>query len=297
MQVIITNILPTYPAKVGLQWALEAAGSAGVHTFDVERSGSPGGPWIKVATGLSDIYVWEDTLTDNNANILSLGRDIYYRIYAIPPVGPDPSVYSDIVNLDGQAESAVVGPSPAIGYKKNTSSQYEKPPTTKIAPRPTADGRRRLLRRKILRDEYILMKKLAGMEYYLLKRRHFGTRCTDCYDSITRTVVKSNCSTCYGTSWDGGYFTPVAMLGRRATSPIAASMSPQAKMEVNRTQIQFLDFPRIDEEDVIVEKSTDRRFLVKSRYFTSLKSIPVHQTLTVSEFERNAVEYSIPVTL
>jgi hypothetical protein len=74
-------------------------------------------------------------------------------------------------------------------------------------------------------------------------------------------------------------------------------MSPQAKMDINMTQIQFLDFPRIDEEDIIVEKANDRRFLVKSRYFTSLKTIPVHQTVSVSELERQAVEYKIPVTL
>lgn len=296
MRVVISNILPIYPAKVGLQWVVEAKSALGTYSFDVERSGSPEGPWIKVATGLLDTYLWEDPLTDNSANILSLGRDIYYRIYADPP-GTGTSEYSDAVNLDGQAQSHVTDPIPAVGYKKNTYSQYEKPPTTKIAPRPTADGRRRLLRRKILRDEYILMKKLAGMEYYLLKRRHFGVRCTACYDRITREVTKSNCTLCYGTSWEDGYFTPVLMLGRRLSSQIQADISPQAKAEVNTAQIQFMDFPRVDEEDIIVERATNRRFLVKGRYFTSLKSIPVHQTLTVSELERNAVEYSIPVSL
>ena len=296
MRIVITQITPTYPSKVGLQWVLEGKNVVGVFSFDVERSGSPGGPWTKVATALLDTYLWEDPLTDESANILSLGRDIYYRLYVDPP-GSGESKYSDIVNLDGQAESAVVGPNPVIGYKKDTDSQYEKPPTTNIAPRPSANGRRRLLRRKILRDEYILMKKLVGMEYYLLKRRHFGTRCTACYDRITRESVKSNCSTCYGTSWVDGYFDPVEMLGRRATSPVRAEMTPQAKMEVNPTQIQFMDFPRIDEEDIIVEKANNRRFLVKNRSFTSLKSIPVHQTVSVSELERNAVEYSISVSL
>lgn len=296
MRVVVTQITPIYPSKVGLQWTVEGKDAVGVFTFDVERSGSPGGPWTKVVTGLADTYLWDDPLTDENANILSLGRDIYYRIFLDPP-GSGSSIYSDIINLDGQVESTIVGPVPAIGYKKNTYSQYEKPPTTKIAPRPTAEGRRRLLRRKILREEYILMKKLAGMEYYLLKRRHFGTRCTACYDRITREVTKSNCAVCYGTSWVDGYFTPVAILGRRAASQVRAEMSPQAKMEINPTQIQFMDFPRIDEEDVIVEKANNRRFLVKSRSFTSLKSIPVHQTISVSELERNAVEYSIPVSL
>lgn len=296
MIVVVTKITPIYPAKVGLQWTLEGTNATGVFNFDVERSGSPGGPWVKVATSLPDTYMWEDPLTDGSANILSLGRDIYYRIMVDPP-GTGASKYSDIINLDGQVESKVVGPNPVIGYKKETKSQYEIPPTTKIAPRPSAEGRRRLLRRKILRDEYILMKKLAGSEYYLLKRRHFGTRCTVCYDKTTREVLGSNCTTCYGTSWVGGYFNPVEMLGRRAVSQVRAETSPQAKMEVNPTRIQFLDFPKIDEEDIIVEKAYNHRYLVKSRAFTTLKTIPIHQTVTVSELERNAVEYSITVSL
>ena len=66
---------------------------------------------------------------------------------------------------------------------------------------------------------------------------------------------------------------------------------------MNQTRIQFLDFPRIDEEDILVEKANNRRYLVMSRYFTSLKTIPVHQTISVSELERQAVEYKIPVSL
>jgi hypothetical protein len=87
------------------------------------------------------------------------------------------------------------------------------------------------------------------------------------------------------------------MYGRKLPSQTQTQEASQTKIETNQTRIQFLDFPRIDEEDVLVEKSTNKRFLVMSRYFTSLKTIPVHQTVTVSEFERQAVEYKIPVDL
>ena len=295
MRVVITNVLPVYPSAVGLQWDLEGVSSSGSFLFNIERSGSPGGPWTIIKTALADTYLWDDPLTDESANLLSLGRDIYYRVYATPPTG-DP-VYSGIVNLDNQAETTLSGPEERIGYKKDDNYQHEMLPATGLAERPTRTGRSRLLRRKIMRDEYVLMKKLAGQEYYLLKRRHFGTRCTVCYDAATRKVLKSNCSDCYGTSWEDGYFNPVAMLGRRAASQVQSNESPQAKLDVNLTSIQFLDFPRIDEEDIIVEKATNRRYLVKSRYFTSLKTIPVHQTISVSELERQAVEYRISVSL
>lgn len=295
MRVVVTSITPWFPDKVRLQWDLEVISSSGVFHFDIERSGSPGGPWTKVEEDLEDTYLYDDTLDSEEVNVMSLGRDLYYRILAKPPTGDD--VYSDPINLDGLVSSTPVGPEAVIGYRVDTDNQFEVNPITRIQPRPRGVGLRRLLRRKILRDEYILFKKLAGIEFYLLKRRHFGTRCAVCYDPVSRSVTKSICTVCYGTSWQGGYFTPMPILGRRLSSQIQSAITERAKIDINQTGIQFLDFPRIDEEDVLVEKAHNRRFLVRSRAATSLKTIQVHQTIMVSELERQAVEYKVPVNL
>lgn len=303
MRVVITKVSPQYATAnngVSVQWDLEAVKETGSFAFTLMRAGSPDGPWYDAATGI-DIVIATDyfeTPVDYEANLLSLARDIYYKVKVIPPSGAANAVYSRPVNLDGHAQTLITGPDPVIGYKADISYQHEEDPQTGLERRlrfPDGTARRRLLRRKILREEYVLLKKLAGIEFYLLKRKHFGIRCTSCYDSRTREVTKSSCSDCYGTSWQGGYHEPVYMLGRRAASQVTAEVSPQAKMETDFTRIQFLDFPRIDEEDVVVEKYSNRRYLVKSRYFTSLKTIPVHQTVAVSELERQAVEYGITI--
>jgi hypothetical protein len=297
MKVLITKITPWFPRKVAIQWDVEECRTSGVLQFYVERAGSPGGPWVRIASNLLDEYLYEDDLNTESINVLALNRDIYYRIgaSAAPAIGP--TDFSDPTNLDGQTSSVVTGPEPIIGYTVDFRSQYEPPPQTQIMPRPDPRARKRLLRRKILRDEYIVLKKLNGIEFYLLKRRHYGVRCPVCYEPATRNVTRSACPTCFGTSWTGGYFTEVFMYGRKLPSQIQAQEAAQTKVETNQTRIQFLDFPRIDEEDILVEKNTNKRFLVRSRYFTSLKTIPVHQTVTVSEFERQAVEYKIPVNL
>jgi hypothetical protein len=301
MRVIITKVSPIYTGTnkgVSVQWDMEAVKESGVFNFTLMRAGAPEGPWDDAATG-ADIFTANDYFelpAGFKANVLSLARDIYYKVKVIPPSGAANQVFSRPVNLDGQAQTVIEGPHPIIGYRANTDYQFEEEPQTGLAPRPDGVARLRLLRRKILREEYVLLKKLAGIEFALLKRRHFGTRCTSCYDPRTREVTQSACDVCYGTSWTDGYHNPVPMLGRRATSQINAEVTPQAKMETNLTRIQFLDFPRIDEEDIIVEKAHDQRYLVKSRYFTSLKTITVHQTVSVSELERQAVEYSIPVS-
>lgn len=295
MQALITKITPWFPHRVRIQWDLDKVSAVGVFHFDIDRAGSPGGPWTTIASGLVDEYTYDDDLVTESVNILALNRDLYYRVKAIPPSGR--AVYSDPVNLEGQTCSTVSGPDPVIGYTVDFESQIEPPPVGQIMPKPDPRRRKWLLRRKILRDEYTVLKKLSGVEYYLLKRRHYGQRCTVCYDPATRSVTRSACPSCYGTSWVGGYYSPVEVYGRRLPSQVHAQEAPQAKVEVNQTRIQLLDFPRIDEEDILIERNANKRFLVLSRYFTSLKTIPVHQTVTVSEFERQAVEYNIPVDL
>jgi len=299
VKAFITAVLPVSKTRVDLQWDLEEVTESGAFTFELERSGSPAGPWTTVETFV-DVYLGADDLADESANVLSLSRDIYYRIRVVPPSGAANEFYSAVVNLDNQAETEVCGPDPAIGYKVIDPAQFETDPETNLTKRPLrgrSDVRRRLLRRKILRAEYIMLKKLNGIEFYLLKRRHFGTRCTECYDPTTRESTRSHCDVCYGTSWTGGYFNPVLLLGRRLVSQIQSDISPQTKDDINQTRIQFLDYPRLDEGDILVERAHNKRFLVKSRYFTSLKTITVHQTVSVSELQRQAKEFDVSVTL
>jgi len=302
MKAIITNITPWHPTSVRLQWELEQVSESGVFLFDVERSGSPGGPWTTITTSpLPDTYTYDDTLSDEDANTLSLIRDIYYRIRAEPPSGAANEVYSAIVNLDGLSEYEISEEEPGNPARPIPLAQFEAEPQTHQYRKPqTSEVRHRLVKRVLIRNMYLMLKHLNGIYFKLLKRRHFGTRCTECYDPISRMVFESNCASCYGTSWVGGYYTPIEVLGRivrGSTGQIQTQLSPQAKDDLNFPQIQTLDFPRIDTGDVLVAVDKNRRFLVKQRYNTSLKTVIVHQTLAVSELPRTAVEYDIDAQL
>jgi hypothetical protein len=302
MKAIIIKITPWHPTSVRLQWELEEVAETGTFLFDVERSGAPGGPWTTITSSpLSDVYTYDDTLSDEEANTLSLVRDIYYRIRAEPPSGVGNEVYSPIVNLDGLCESEMTEEEPGNPAYPVPMAQFGPEPTKNTFKYPDdSDVRRRLVKRVLLRNMYLMLKHLNGINFKLLKRRHFGTRCTECYDTISRMVLESNCSVCYGTSWVGGFYTPVDMLGRivrGSTGQVQTQLSPQAKDDLNFPQIQTLDFPRIDPGDVLVAESQNRRFLVKQRYNTSLETVIVHQTLAVSELPRTAVEYTIDVGL
>ena len=291
--------MPWYPARVRLQWELEDNSESGTFLFTIERAGSPEGPWVEVATDLADTYFFDDHFSDDKAvNLFSLTRDVYYRVWCTPPSGSTNKVVSPIINLDGLSEFEYTTAAPGIGEKVVPKAQFETDPQTGAAKYPTTSTRRRrLLRRKILRDMYVALKHLTGLQFYLLKRRHFGERCDVCYDATTRVVLKSHCSTCYGTSWKNGYFTPVEVLGRQLPNRVRSGISRKAKDDINFTSVQLLAFPRIDEGDILVDRHHNRRWLVRKTDRTSLKTLAIHQTVGVTELPHSAAEYGVAVAL
>ena len=297
MRAVVEQITPWHPTKVKLQWTVEDVTESGNFTFHVERSGSSGGPWTDLTpAGLVNTFLFEDPLNDEEANTLSLVRDIYYRIRMIAPSTCE--FYSPVVNLDGLVEHTMMDEEPGNPARPIPAAQFEPDPATGITRRPrTRDARLRLIKRTMLRNMYLMLKHLNGIEYALLKRRHFGTRCEECYDPNTNESIKSGCTSCFGTTWVGGYFDPIYILARRLASQVNTNVSPQGKDDINKVRIQTLDFPHIEEGDILVERVHNQRFLVQQRYFPHVKTISTHQTLAVSELPRSAPEYKISVDL
>ena len=54
--------------------------------------------------------------------------------------------------------------------------------------------------------------------FHVLKKRTWGNTCS-CVDSVTQEVRDENCEICYGTSFEGGYFAPIAVRGMRSDKP------------------------------------------------------------------------------
>jgi hypothetical protein len=265
LSIEITRLLPLFPRGVFLQWDLINPTEAGVYLFNVDRSGSPDGPWTALQVGAANIYNYSDVIPttatpgEGDVNQLSLVRGIYYRVTATPP--------------SGAANKVIV--------------------VSVVEPR--LDGQQRLLKRKILRDETLMLQKLNGVEIAVVKRMHWGPRCTKCWDSVTKTVTRANCTTCFGTGFSPGYFTPVLTLGRRGTLPAAKQIAPQGVAEYRPTQVTILDAPKVEPDDVLVFLKDNRRFLVKSVIQTELKTVGVHQKFEVSELARSSIEYRLVV--
>jgi hypothetical protein len=268
----ITKVTPLYPRRIFLQWDLIDPTESGSYTFSIKRSGSINGPWEVLVAGEQNNYNYIDDFLDQphlpddgKAHAHSLARNIYYVVTVIPPSGCANSAISDPHGFE-----------PALD------------------PIPTG------LRRRLQYDETVLFKRHNGVRLVLLKRRWWGHRCPDCYDPVTQATTKEQCLTCYGTSFIGGYWSPVVVWGRVNTpKKVEAEFigSPRNMKEASPHVITLLDVPLLQDKDLLIETSTNNRYTVRRQTQTELRRHSVHQQVTASLMEHGSVEYRIPVDL
>lgn len=261
----ITRALPLFPSGTFLQWDLIGATESGTYTFDVYRGASENGAWEPIVTGAADLWSYVDRLPTSTVpnevqpDQLRLVTHVMYRVDVTPPSGPAGRV-------------SVVSP---------------------VEPR--LQGRQKLIKRKILRDTALGLRKLNGVEVAVLKRKHFGVRCNKCFDKYTKEMMRGNCSTCYGTGYLKGYYDPIITLARPGHAPVHTQLTPQGETDAVHIRMVLLDAPRVQKGDVLISLQDNRRFLVELVDPVALKTVLVYQTLTVSELARNSIEYRVKV--
>jgi hypothetical protein len=264
---VITQVTPLYPQRVFIQWDLIDPTESGSYTFTVERSGSTAGPWELLQAGLQNGFNYIDDFTqppldaDGVAHPFSLQRQFYYRVTVVPPSGCENGAQSDPHGIEP-----------------------ELPPV------------QRGLRRKLRYEETTIWRAYSGVKVALVKRRHWGERCTDCWDALTNEVLKEHCTTCYGTSFVDGYWDPVIVYGRvHPPNNVTAQPTQRDTNESSQHLITVLDVPLLQDGDLIIEIDMNQRHLVRRKTQTELKRKSVHQQLTTSLIDRGSIEYLLPV--
>lgn len=268
--VVITRTTAMFPSSVFVQWEI-AHDENGTHTVDLHRSGSPTGPWNVVALAMVDAYHALDNhfnlppppgQNDNHTgvNLLSLSRDIYYKVTVTPPSG-----------INGRFESA--------------ASPVE----------PGLDRRTRLFKRKILRDESVAFRNLNGVPIAVLKVRRWGQTCRECWDATLNEATHEHCTFCFGTGYERGYWNPIYIRGRKSAAPVQTQMTAHGESDTKRVTFTVLDYPHIEKEDLLIDLRRNDRYIVEMVTPTELKGVVVHQSVTASLIARDAVEYKLLV--
>lgn len=260
MKITITRTTPTYlgsNAGVFVQWIVEEAPVNTALEFTVYRAGSPSGPFEVVMEGLTAPHYYDQHIPS------------YPYEQTLAHMSLQRTLYYRVEA--GGVTSATV-------------------PVGDRLPR-----RIQLMRRKMQRDFAVALRVGSGVPFSVLPRMHWGIRCTACFDKLTKKVMNTKCTTCFGTGFVDGYHTPYNILARKGTTNVQTSTAPQGVVEVNQIQVTLLDYPRVEVLDVLAETRQDRRYVVKHVTRTELRGVPVHQQAVVSELARDSIEYRIPL--
>ncbi len=294
MSVQIESILPAARDEVYIQWAVDVDALAPSPTlFQVERSGSPGGPWEVRATGL-DALVYVDVFADapdssSEENLLKLTREVWYRI-GTTQAGL-PIAYSAPTDLFGHTPFQI-GEDPVLGTRVDGGSSHPLPHTP-FDSRSGLQKRLVLIQHSVARNVAIALENFNGVQVALLKRRQFGARCTVCFVKGSNSTLLSHCPQCYGTSYSGGYFTPILTLGRMIDEPVQGGTAPSGTIQVQHASFELLNFPLVHKDDILVEIDANRRWILTPTHTRSLRRRTITQHVRCSELGRSSVAFKL----
>lgn len=239
-------------------WEIENT-TQDVHDFQmyVLRSESPEGPWDEVAGPFEDRY----RFVDNHVNLLHRWRQLYYKIRSVRKADT-----TDVVESDA-------------------ATQHAEPD---------------LIAQEIQRQVRLLWEEYSGRRCFIWPIRTFGQRCPHCYDGPekgkghTSQRRRSNCHTCYDTTFVRGYFDPIEIFMQIDPSPKSVQQLPITERQQVDTLARLPNFPLVKPRDIIVEAENRRWRVVKVSTTERLRHV-VHQELQLHEIAKGDIEFQLPV--
>lgn len=135
---------------------------------------------------------------------------------------------------------------------------------------------------------------------HIFKLRVFGPPCPKCVDPDTdQAIGTSLCEVCYGTTKEKGYEDPVVSFMRlMAVSPVTQvnSQGGTGASDPSLQVARMLAFPLLRQNDLVVHKEADRRYLVDEVEYSFFGGkIPVVAMVKLQMLPTNDVRFRIPV--
>ena len=242
-----------------LEWEFNEPVPTGNKVIEIYRSESPGDT-LSGFDLVETVDVTDGSYVDDGiVNLYQHNRKWYY--------------YLNLVDND-TTEETLLPSRPVTGYDS-----------------PTDYAAREILYRKDLS-----LKRFTQRTFYLLKRRTWGTHCSVCWDETLFRATDPNCTTCYGTGWEIGYFNPVRFQCMVTPSPSYNQLLPFAKWKPSDILLTMLNFPNIVEEDIIVDDKGDRWIVIQKRSVEKLGRI-IEQSVQMSKVMPDDIVYTVPITV
>lgn len=231
------------------------AGDVKDYEFYVEKSTRQAGPFYDLVGPLVDKYRVRDNTVRTN---LSHYRESYYRIRVKHvPTG-----------------DTLVFPQTGMGISMSAEPDLEA--------------------LEMARQERLILREKDGRELLIFPRRTMGARCS-CYDQTMKRKTRSNCLTCFDTTWVGGFESPLKVWGQIATGPVAANESPVTELSLESAVFRLPNYPEILPGDIIVEAENKRWRVLENVGKSEKGRAVVRQTGQCRRVSEGDIEYRIPI--
>lgn len=249
-----------------ISWEIDPADPVGYDSSQVEfrvyRSNSPEGPFdLLTVAPLVDVYVF----TDKQVNRRSFWRKTYYKLEATRV--PDGLQVESIVHRaevhKGARRRMMVGL--AIVKKE-----------------------RMLLQGKGITAGYV------GVPSVVFIRRTFGQHCSECFDFVLQRSLKEQCTSCFGTRYKRGFFTPIPAYVNYSPSPEILQVVNWGETQPSETDAWLSNYPLLSPGDVVIEPNNNR-WKVDRCHSTKMLRTPIRQIIRLVQLNRNNVEYKMQV--
>lgn len=146
-----------------------------------------------------------------------------------------------------------------------------------ISPHTQIDRSSFLLIREIMRKEMLRQRNLSGVVADVYIRASFGPYC-DCIDPITKDIITSQCPKCFGVGRTPGYHGPYLTWVTFEAVQKAKGLQDDntAPKQAFKTAGRIISVPELKTADIIIDKTTDRRFYVDSvQHIMEIRRVPV----------------------
>lgn len=171
------------------------------------------------------------------------------------------------------------------------------PDGRRVQSQPTTWGGRRLpfveiRAQEIQRREWLLLNRFTGVQSYILRRKTYGKRCSNCWNYDLQKVVKDKCPVCMGTSFEGGYFQAIRTLLQYDTNPNDIEMTYFGKWESNELMAWTIAFPEMRARDLIYRLPDAALFKISDWANTELQTVTIRQMLKLTQLDKDSPEYN-----
>lgn len=246
-------------------WQIEpTAESISDYDFFILRSEGQVGPYTVISGALVDQYIWRDSSARDNRS----WRRYYYRVRVTHRISGESAEYGSRT-----VEEIAEGKDPG-GVSRD--------------PRQGLIGKEISYRRRLISTAY------AGKLGFIFQSRTFGQRCLGCWDPIKRQPNIEKCSSCYGTTFVGGFHTPIQVYIAEATTDRTDVLTPNGRAQPKTKSFFLASFPEVKPGDMIVE-STNERWRIGQVSPSYVMGALVSQIATCARVIKSDIEYKVPI--